>query len=456
MLFSSAVFWLFYAFVITLLQFNYWAIKSIKLQNMLLLAASYFFYGYWDWKFLSLILIVSAQTYVASTLIFNRPELKKIFLAISIFINLAVLAYFKYANFFISEFLDVFSISSTFSLENIILPVGISFYIFQSFTYVLDVFSDRIRPERDPIKYFAFIAFFPQLVAGPIERASRLLPQFRELKGINAANVYEGTKIIIIGLFLKVFIADSIAPMVDIIFANYQTYNGGTLLLGATGFTIQIYGDFAGYSLIAIGVAKIMGFTIMKNFNTPYFSTSIKEFWQRWHISLSSFFKDYLYIPLGGSRISELITTRNLLLTFAASGLWHGANWTFIVWGIAHGSLLIIRRASYFPLNKIFGWFSTMLAVVLLWILFRSESIGDFSSYIHILLTQPGLPEQGQIILVYMFYYLAIDLMLLFYDEQGKTWLSSQFMEAILLAVMLILVVGTMHSEVHNFIYFQF
>ena len=439
-----------------LMQVNYKLIKSVQVQSVLLLASSYFFYGWWDWRFLGLIFAVSAQTYIAAYFIHYHKRIKNFCLVISILINLAVLVYFKYAGFFVSEFVNAFNIDSNFSLENIILPVGISFYIFQSFTYVIDVFSGKMLPEKDPIKYFTFISFFPQLVAGPIERASSLLPQFKTIKGIEAANFYTGLKIIIIGLFLKVFIADSIAPMVDMIFSGYQNYNGGTLLLGAIGFMIQIYGDFAGYSLIAIGVAKILGFSLMKNFNTPYFATSIQDFWRRWHISLSSFFRDYVYIPFGGSRRSEGVTRRNLLLTFSVSGLWHGANWTFVFWGVAHGLLLIFQRVASVSLHRFLGWLATMVVVLLLWVLFRSDSLYDFYSYVEIIIFNPGLPEVGRRIAVFVIYYFALDLVLLYYSEQGNSWFSSDIFESISLAVMIVLVVGTIHDETQNFIYFQF
>ena len=456
MLFSSGIFWAFYSIVIILLQINYRMIGSVKYQNLLLLVASYFFYGYWDLRFLGLIIVVSAQTYICAYCINNHKATRTLSLGISIFINLAILFYFKYLGFFASELITAFNISPSYSLENIILPVGISFYIFQSFTYVLDVYSGKLAPEKDPIRYFAFISFFPQLVAGPIERASSLLPQFQDLKGIDLQNLYDGIKIIIIGLFLKVFIADSIAPSVDFIFTHYQTYNGGTLLLGAIGFSIQIYGDFAGYSLIAIGVAKVIGFSLIRNFDTPYFSTSIQEFWRRWHISLSSFFRDYVYIPLGGSYKSDIQTHKNLLITFTISGLWHGANWTFILWGVVHGILLIIQRIVPFSLTRFMGWFATMLSVLLLWILFRSESVTDFFNYISIIISNPGIPEYGKTMVIFLFYYFIVDLIIFRYSEKGGTWFSSVFLETASLMIMLFLVLGTMHPFNQNFIYFQF
>lgn len=456
MLFTSSIFWVFFLIVILFLELNSRVIGSLKIQNLLLLIASYFFYGYWDWQFLSLIFAVSIQTFVAAKIINDHNALKRIALTVSIFINLSILFYFKYANFFVSELISAFGIENSFVLENIILPVGISFYIFQSFTYILDVYFGKILPEKDPLKYFTFIAFFPQLVAGPIERASVLLPQFNKLKTITLENLYIGFKIIIIGLFLKSFIADGIAPFIDQIFMNYENFNGGTLLLGAVGFSVQIYGDFAGYSLIAIGVAKIMNFDLMRNFNTPYFSVSIKDFWRRWHISLSSFFRDYVYIPIGGSRLSDMRTNKNLLITFFVSGLWHGANWTFIIWGICHGILQILQRMLPVNVNKFIGWLFTMTLVFILWIMFRSESISDFVSYIQIIISNPGVPEVGLRILIFAMYYFLLDLILLFYTEKGSTWFGNIILETFVLALMFVVVIGTINYKSQNFIYFQF
>lgn len=456
MLFSSSIFWIFFFIVILFLELNSRVIGSLKIQNLILLIASYLFYGYWDWKFLSLIFVVSIQTFISAKIINGFIGLKRIALIISILINLSVLFYFKYANFFFSELINIFGIKNSFTLENIILPVGISFYIFQSFTYILDIYFGKIAPEKDPLKYFTFIAFFPQLVAGPIEKASALLPQFNQLKIITLENLYMGFKIIIIGLFLKIFIADNIAPFTDQIFINYKNFNGGTLLIGAIGFSIQIYGDFAGYSLIAIGVAKIINFDLIRNFNTPYFSISIQDFWRRWHISLSSFFRDYVYIPMGGNRLSNMRTNRNLLITFFLSGLWHGANWTFISWGVCHGLLLILQKILSINTNKFIGWLFTMTLVLILWIMFRSESISDFVSYIQIIILNPGIPETGKLILIFVMYYFLLDLVLLFYTEKGSTWFGNIILETFVLAFMLVVVVGTIHTKSQNFIYFQF
>ena len=267
--------------------------------------ASYLFYSYWDWRFLSLIIVVSFQTFYFGKLIKIFVKHKKIYFIFFILINLLILFFFKYFNFFFLNFVNLFNLNNDLVLNRIILPVGISFYIFQSITYVIDIYFEKIKPEKNIINYFAYVAFFPQLVAGPIERASSLLPQFKKLHGVNLRNFYLGLKYIIIGLSFKIVIADHLATHVDKIFNLYYDLSGGVLLLGALLFSIQIYCDFCGYSLVAIGVAKIMNFNLSRNFDTPYFATSIKNFWRRWHISLSNFFKDYVYIPLGGSRSKQ-------------------------------------------------------------------------------------------------------------------------------------------------------
>lgn len=456
MLFTSGVFWIFFISVFLLLFLNLKVTKSLKIQNFILLLSSYIFYGYWDWRFLGLIFFVSVQTFISGILIKTFSNNKKRILISSLIINLFILFYFKYADFFIGEFISTFKLNNYFLLKNIVLPVGISFYIFQSFTYVLDIYNNKIQPEKNLINYCTFIAFFPQLVAGPIERASSLLPQFKTIREINQNTLFEGIKIIILGLFLKVFIADNIALNVDRIFGNYQNHSSGTLLLGALGFSIQIYCDFSGYSLIAIGVAKTIGFNLMKNFDLPYISTSLQEFWKRWHISLSTFFRDYLYIPLGGNKRSINITRRNLLITFFASGLWHGANWTFIIWGLCHGFLLVIEKNIQCRLNKFFSWIFTISMVTFLWILFRSETLNDFFQYINLLFTTKiKFPEYGFQIFIYGFVFFIVEFILFKFKDPRQTWLASNFLENNLLAIMLVIIYGTI-GENQNFIYFQF
>ena len=456
MLFSSGTFWVFFVLVGVLIELNSRLFKSVKFQNFTLLIASYFFYGYWDWRFLGLIALVTLQTFIFGKLIGKKNRFRRLYLCASVSVNVLILGFFKYFNFFASEFYSVFGFGNSYVLQNIVLPVGISFYIFQSLTYVIDIYFEKLELEESLINYSAYIAFFPQLVAGPIERAKSLLPQFRSIKSIRVENLYTGIKICIVGLFLKIFIADNLADSVDFIFTDYQNLNGGTLALGAVYFTIQIYGDFCGYSLIAIGAAKIIGFDLMKNFQTPYFSTSIQEFWRNWHISLSTFFRDYVYIPLGGNRLTNILTSRNILLTFLLSGLWHGANWTFIIWGLMHGFLLVFQREAAVNVQKYIGWFLTMSTVVVLWVLFRSESINDFTQYILRIFSNLSLPEKGRSDIIFLLYYILIDIVLFKYKEEGTVWFNSQVREGIVLSVMLLLVVGTIHNINPNFIYFKF
>ena len=456
MLFTSGIFWLYYLFVISLLLINSKKIKSVNFQNIILLLASYIFYSYWDYRFLFLIIFVSFQTFICGYFIYKFTEKKESILFLSLLINIMILAYFKYAGFFVSEFSSLLGNETPSYFENIILPVGISFYIFQSFTYVLDIYNEQIKPEKNLINYFTFIAFFPQLVAGPIERASSLLPQFRFLKTISYKSLVDGLKLIIIGLFLKVFIADNLSYDVDYIFSNYQTLNNSTLILGAIGFSSQIYGDFCGYSLIAIGISQIIGFKLTNNFDAPYFSSSLKEFWRKWHITLSSFFRDYFYIPIGGSKKSFFYKCRNLIFTFLLSGLWHGANWTFILWGFLHGLFLILENILPIKINKFLNWLITMFIVFTLWILFRSESVNDFLSYLNIIISGfPKMPETGQMIILYFLYCLLLESILLKFKNNIIPWFNSKIIENFLLSIMLVLVIGTIAGS-KNFIYFQF
>lgn len=313
--------------------------KSIKLQNLLIVIASYVFYGWWDWRFLSLIAFSTLVDYsVGIRLGIEQNQLKrKILLWTSIIVNLGFLGFFKYYNFFLDNFTQAFSFLGrdiSVSSLNIILPVGISFYTFQTLSYSIDVYKGKLKPTKDIIAFSAFVSFFPQLVAGPIERATNLLPQFYKSREFDYNKAVDGMRQILWGLFKKVVIADNAAVFANLIFNNSADYSGSTLLLGAIFFTFQIYGDFSGYSDIAIGTSRLFGFDLMRNFHFPYFSRDIAEFWRRWHISLASWFRDYLYIPLGGSRGSTWMKVRNIFIIFLVSGFWHGANWTFIVWGV--------------------------------------------------------------------------------------------------------------------------
>jgi D-alanyl-lipoteichoic acid acyltransferase DltB (MBOAT superfamily) len=318
----------------------YWSVtnKNLKLQNLLIVVASYVFYGWWDWRFLSLIVFSTIVDYtLALKLKIEENQLKKkVLLWTSIFVNLGLLGFFKYYNFFLDNFITAFSFFGreikTNSL-NIILPAGISFYTFQTLSYTIDVYKRKLEPTKDFIAFSAFVSFFPQLVAGPIERATNLLPQFYRKRNFDYSKAVDGMRQILWGLFTKIVIADNCAEFANQIFNNSADMNGSTLVLGALFFTFQIYADFSGYSNIAIGTSRLFGFNLMRNFACPYFSRDIAEFWRRWHISLSTWFRDYLYIPLGGSRGGTLMKVRNSFIVFVVSGFWHGANWTFIVWG---------------------------------------------------------------------------------------------------------------------------
>lgn len=400
MLFNSIDFTIFLPIVFIL----YWFVtnKNLKLQNFLIVAASYLFYGWWDWRFLSLILFSTIIDFTIGQKLRNEEnQLKrKVLLWISILVNLGFLGFFKYYNFFLDNFITVFSL---FGQEiqgnslNIILPVGISFYTFQTLSYTIDVYKRKLEPTSDFIAFSAFVSFFPQLVAGPIERATHLLPQFYKKRTFDYSKAVDGMRQILWGLFKKIVIADNCAEYANQIFNNSADMNGSTLVLGALFFTFQIYGDFSGYSDIAIGTSRLFGFDLMQNFNFPYFSRDIAEFWRRWHISLSTWFRDYLYIPLGGSRGGTWMKVRNTFIIFIVSGFWHGANWTFIVWGALNAiyflpllltnnnrnNLDTVAQSKLLPnIKELFSMLLTFGLTVFAWIFFRAENIGHAFNYI--------------------------------------------------------------------------
>lgn len=399
MLFNSLDFAIFLPLVFLIYWFgtNY----NLKLQNCFLLAASYLFYGWWDWRFLSLILFSTLIDYAIARQLKTEPNSikRKVFLGLSILVNLGLLGFFKYYNFFLANFVTAFSLFGNELNTNgldIILPVGISFYTFQTLSYTIDVYKRKFEPTTDLIAFAAFVSFFPQLVAGPIERATNLLPQFYTKRTFKYAKAVDGLRQILWGLFKKLVIADNCAVYADLIFNNSADYSGSTLILGALFFTFQIYGDFSGYSDIAIGTARLFGFDLSRNFAFPYFSRDMAEFWRRWHISLSTWFRDYLYIPLGGSRGSTWIKVRNTFLIFSVSGFWHGANWTFIVWGLLNAiyflplllanqnrtHLKIVAHDNRLPsLRELASMLLTFGLTVFAWIFFRAESIGHAFAY---------------------------------------------------------------------------
>ena len=400
MLFNSIDFTIFLPIVFIL----YWFAtnKNLKLQNLLIVAASYLFYGWWDWRFLSLILFSTIVDFTVGQILRNEEnQLKrKILLWTSILVNLGFLGFFKYYNFFLDNFITAFTFFGTeikASSLNIILPVGISFYTFQTLSYTIDCYRRKLEPTKDFIAFSAFVSFFPQLVAGPIERATHLLPQFYKKRTFDYSKAVDGMRQILWGLFKKIVIADNCAEYANQIFNNSADMSGSTLVLGALFFTFQIYGDFSGYSDIAIGTSRLFGFDLMRNFNFPYFSRDIAEFWRRWHISLSTWFRDYLYIPLGGSRGGTWMKIRNTFIIFIVSGFWHGANWTFIVWGALNAiyflpllltknnrnNLDIVAQGRSLPNLKEFSFMLlTFSLTVFAWIFFRADNIGHAISYI--------------------------------------------------------------------------
>ncbi len=423
MLFNSIQFALFLPIVFLLYWFVFdrFISKSkwqLRLQNAFVVVASYVFYGWWDWRFLLLIAFTSFCSW-GSGMLMQRVENqqidsnlmgggksleinklqrhKKLITTANIVLNLLILAIFKYYDFFVTEFAQLFHISTDGLLLKVILPVGISFYTFQALSYSIDVYRGKIEPTKDIVAFFAFISFFPQLVAGPIERATNLLPQFLKKREFNYDTAVDGMRQILWGLFKKIVVADNCAVYVDKVFSTYTEQTGSTLLLAAIFFTFQIYGDFSGYSDIAIGTAKLFGIKLMRNFNVPYFSRDIAEFWRRWHISLTTWFRDYVYIPLGGSRVSKAKVVRNTFIIFLLSGFWHGANWTFIAWGAYHAVLFLpliltgknrkytnqVAEGRILPTLKEAGqMLLTFFLAVIGWIIFRAENIGQAWEYV--------------------------------------------------------------------------
>ena len=478
MLFNSITFAIFYPIIFIL----YWFIfnKNLKVQNILLLVASYFFYACWDWRFLFLLLFSTVLDYYTGLKIEDAktPKARKIWLWISVGTNLGFLGFFKYYNFFVdsfANFLEVFGVQVNPWTLAIILPVGISFYTFHGLSYVIDIYLKRIKAERDFIDYGLFVSFFPLLVAGPIERATHLLPQLKKNRVFDYAKGVDGARQILWGLFKKVVIADNCAVYANDIFANSAEMSGSTLLLGALLFTFQIYGDFSGYSDIALGTARLLGIELLKNFNFPYFSRDIAEFWRRWHISLSSWFRDYIYIPLGGSKGGNYMRIRNTFIIFIVSGFWHGANWTFIIWGALNAVFIlpsiimktnrnnmeIVAKGKLLPsLREFIAMSITFALTVLAWIFFRAESVTHAIEYIGgmfnmSLFTKPTILPFKILVLIAFFMFIE------WLGREGNyalhrlldKWpVALRYAFYYLLIIMLFLFAG----EEEQFIYFQF
>lgn len=483
MLFNTIDFAIFLPIVFLL----YWVIgsKNIKFQNLLIAIASYVFYGWWDWKFLALILFSTIIDYFCGLHIVEQKSLsqKKLFLGISIAANLGMLGFFKYYNFFIENFTSVFSL---FGSEiqpnslNIILPVGISFYTFQTLSYTIDIYRGKLQPTKDFIQFSAFVSFFPQLVAGPIERASNLLPQFAKQRSFEYSKAVDGLRQILWGLFKKVVIADNCAEIVNTVFANSANLPGSTLLIGAILFAFQIYCDFSGYTDIAIGVARLFGFNLTKNFAFPYFSRDIAEFWRRWHISLSTWFRDYLYIPLGGSKGSTWSKVRNTFIIFIVSGFWHGSNWTFIAWGALNAIYflpLLLRQKnrnhtdniaegrglpSLRDVSKIGFTFSL---TTLAWIFFRANNLSHAFQYIKgifsaTIIELPNFSNKGSVFLI-----LALISFMLIVEWIGRNYeygierlfiTKSRLVRWSFYGLIIFMIGVFMQTDETPFIYFQF
>lgn len=479
MLFNSIEFLVFLPIVFLL----YWLVfKPLKWQNFFIVAVSYVFYGWWDWRFLVLIAITSFCSYASGLLLERfegRRDRQKWVSASNIVLNLLILCAFKYYNFFgenLAALLGNFGIRLDWVTADILLPVGVSFYTFQALSYTIDVYQHKIKPTHDMVAFFAFISFFPQLVAGPIERATNLLPQFLSSRTFNYEKAVDGMRQILWGLFKKMVVADNCATAVNLIFNEYQSLDGFNLFLGAIFFTFQIYGDFSGYSDIAIGTARLFGINLMRNFNFPYFSRDIAEFWRRWHISLTTWFRDYIYIPLGGSRCGKWKAARNTLIIFLVSGFWHGANWTFVCWGAFHALLflpllllgknrkytgMVAERKLLPNVKETCQMLLTFLLVVIGWIIFRAETIHQAWDYITRMITdfRPAMPVYGKKTLLYIILLLGVEW--LQRDKQYGLQLDNKGLfryRIVRWGIYYFLVIATLlwAGSQEEFIYFQF
>jgi alginate O-acetyltransferase complex protein AlgI len=479
MLFNSLKYLLFLPIVFAI----YWMLNNKKLQyqNLFLLISSYFFYSCWDWRFLFLLIFSTTLDYYTGIKMFeaNSEANKKFWFWLSIGINLSFLGVFKYYNFFANSFADALTsvgFQPNFWTLQVILPIGISFYTFHGLSYVIDIYKNRIEPERNIISYSLFVSYFPLLVAGPIERATHLLPQIKKRRVFNYNQAVDGLRQILWGLFKKIVIADNCAEYANLIFDNPEQYNGSSLLIGALFFSFQIYGDFSGYSDIALGTSKLFGIDLLKNFNYPYFSRSIAEFWRRWHISLSTWFRDYLYIPLGGSKVGTFKKIRNTFIIFIVSGFWHGANWTFIFWGFLHAlfimpsillktnraNMTIVAADSMLPsLREGLQIVTTFLLITFAWIFFRSDDLQHAFLYLSQMFNESlfNLPSKRPSIWILIF----LPLFIVFewngrrddFAIQKAGFTSSTILRRVFY-ILLVLIILLFSGKEQEFIYFQF
>jgi alginate O-acetyltransferase complex protein AlgI len=453
----------------------YWMLPH-KPQNVVLLAASYYFYACWDARFLTLLVLSTAMDYVCGLAVdrIEDPRRRKLFVALSMALNLGMLGYFKYYNFF-SESLQGALARAGWNVPlwhlKIVLPIGISFYTFQSMSYVIDVYRRHIKPTRNFIEFAAFVSFFPHLVAGPIMRPTSLLPQVEKPRRFNLEQFYQGAYLIFWGLTKKVVFADNLATRVDDLFGRWQTLDGGLTLLAIYAFAFQIYCDFSGYTDAARGIAKCMGFELALNFNLPYFATSPRDFWSRWHISLSTWLRDYLYITLGGSRGGTLLTYRNLMLTMVIGGLWHGAAWTFVLWGFYQGLILVMHRLSQPWLDRVKPsdavdracWtglriFVTFHLVCFGWLLFRAKSMEQIAGMLSAIVNRPALPASFELLPVALVIIPLLIIQVIQYmsDDLNIIWRTPWYVRSVFYTACFYAFVLAGNFGGSQFIYFQF
>jgi len=466
MLFNTPTFFLFF---ITVISIFYLAKKKHK--KIILVASSYAFYSFWDWRFLFLILISTFVDYFIGNKIFktNGNRFRKLYLSISIATNIGILGFFKYYNFFVESFANLLGYESTPFTLNIILPVGISFYTFQTLSYTIDIYNNKFRPAKSLLDFSNFVAFFPQLVAGPIERARYLLPQIEDCKGANKKQIVSGFILLFFGYVKKVLISDNIAPIIDTYFKNFTELDSIYLLSALLLFSIQIYFDFSGYSDIARGLAKLIGIDLMINFSQPYFSISPSEFWKRWHISLSTWLRDYIYIPMGGNRKSFIRTLLNLMITMLLGGLWHGASWNFILWGALHGFYLVLHKifvkikifqlnATKYILPKILIFY---VLILFTWIPFRTPDLESSILFFEKIVFWTGGVDIGELLFLSFIFLLLFFIDYPLYRDKGNLffrkfpiWFIGVVVTLGVFGIIFSMVIQS--SSTRPFIYFQF
>ena len=475
MLFNSLIFILFISIVLLI-----YPRLRLRQQNLFLLAANYFFYGWWDWRFNILLFASTLVDFITGQKIHksDTERHKKRWLLVSIAFNLGLLCSFKYFNFFMDStaaLLQSFALEPHLPVLRIILPVGLSFYTFQSMGYIIDIYRGRLAPETNFVDYAVFVSFFPQLVAGPIERGAHLLPQIRSKRELTRGKMIAGLNLVLLGFFKKVAIADTLAPVVDNIFAMPDVMSSGQLWTGVYAFTFQIYGDFSGYTDIARGIALILGFELIENFNAPYLSRNITEFWRRWHISLSTWLRDYLYVALGGNRCGRERTYANLMITMFLGGLWHGAAWHYAIWGVLHGIYLAVHRmflggekASLSWPRTIPGWAAdtakiifTFHLVALTWILFRTDSVSNALVYMERLFLFQNMVDLQASVIFAACLLIALDGVQVW--SGSHTWLTdrhgvkiTRYAVAQLMFVCTLAAAIAHFNKITPFIYFQF